>query len=547
MDKHAIADIYRIGINETPDSIPMDDNFQELKDMDNDVIDALNALPALPAGNEVTLARLYHTNLKQRLDSDWDGNANYMKYGGDTTLDSTARTVDVTAGEAKINGIDVKWSADTTNAIALTAVNTRYDVVVVNSDATITVQAGSESATPILPAIVETQKALCVIEVSPTSITIHNDARNQGAWYYTEGRYKYEWKIQDAIDDIDSGTIIAGVGKYYEELNFTDKADISIRFNMGAQLYRKDASSYAIKSINSRANPKSNIEIVGGYFLGNSQAGAYELVHIEYTDDLRLFSMSFDGNVSSTATYKNLYVLGSRQFVAKRLNLYNGTEWYDYNSTAGIIGCIKDGYFIGQYDTHNLYNNVIGGMAAGVRSNIIEHIRTDSISSNNAIDTGNLSVARSGTGAVRGTRYGFAGGGDDGTSSVDTIDYIALVTEIQNSADVGNLSLARESLAGVNGHLYGFFGGGNTDDVSSNVIDHIDLLSVSQNAIDVGNLTLARDHIAGVSGRDYGYYGGGYSASEDNIIEYIDLYNTVQNFPVRHTVFLLEGIQVQIQ
>ena len=67
--------------------------------------------------------------------------------------------------------------------------------------------------------------------------------------------------------------------------------------------------------------------------------------------------------------------------------------------------------------------------------------------------------------------YGFFGGGTTGAVS-NVIDYIILATTTQNATDTGDLTVARSGEAGVGGSTYGFFGGGDTCTVS-NVIDYI--------------------------------------------------------------------------
>lgn len=229
------ADMYRVGVQSDADSIPFDDNFQNLKNKINEVIDDVNSITETGTIVEVSNARPYHTNLKNRLDSNWSGQANYLKEGGVVSIASSAVNAQVTAGEAKINGIDVKWDAATSGVISLCVSDTRFDVVVINSDSTLQVVTGSEAANPVLPSVSSTQKALWVLAVTTVDITASWDARDQGCWYYDEGRYKYSWYIQDAIDDITSGDIRIGKGTYYETLTY--KTSVNLIFEGGATVY----------------------------------------------------------------------------------------------------------------------------------------------------------------------------------------------------------------------------------------------------------------------------------------------------------------------
>jgi hypothetical protein len=315
--KHTAADINRIGIQQDADSIPFDDNFQDLKNKDNEIIDAIDDLLSPPVGNEVPNARTQHDNLNARLNSIWDGQANYIKYGGVVTLNSTAQTVDVTAGEAKINGVDVVWAAATSNTINYctggSAGGERYDVVVINSDGSLSIATGTESNDPVLPAVSETQKALAVLYITGDSITINNDARNQGAWYYHDGQYKYTWKIQTAIDDLEDdegGEIVIGgnKSKYYEEIDLTGKNYITLRFQNNARLYRISATNFCIKSINSEGNETVGIRIYGVDLRGNSQVGNNELIKLTFTDEFIVDDIRFDGNTLSSAAHKNMVI-----------------------------------------------------------------------------------------------------------------------------------------------------------------------------------------------------------------------------------------------
>jgi hypothetical protein len=156
-------------------SSPLRKNFTALKNKINEVIDALAAAAIGTTNAETTAARPYHTSLLDRLDSMWKGQPNYVKYGGVVTLNADPHKVDVSAGEAKVDGADVKFAAATSGTIAYASANTRYDVVVVNSDSSLTVVVGSDSATPVFPALSTTQKALYILLVSTTAISLYKN------------------------------------------------------------------------------------------------------------------------------------------------------------------------------------------------------------------------------------------------------------------------------------------------------------------------------------------------------------------------------------
>jgi hypothetical protein len=151
----------------------------------------------------------------------------------------------VTADTYEITGVDTGASSGTSEysrysgTITAPSVNPRFDVVVKNSDNTLTVVIGAESATPILPPIASTQKALKIITLLTSTIAITDsimiDARDQGCLYQKDGQLKYEWKIQDAIDDLSSGgNIEIGRGIYYENLTYDDSQVLT--FKVGSEL-----------------------------------------------------------------------------------------------------------------------------------------------------------------------------------------------------------------------------------------------------------------------------------------------------------------------
>jgi hypothetical protein len=168
-----------------------------------------------------------------------------------------------------------------------------------------------------------------------------------------------------------------------------------------------------------------------------------------------------------------------------------------------------------------------------VYSNIIDYISLV-ILNTNAIDTGDLTIARGYSGGVVGTTYGFIGGGTTGTYS-NVIDYIILAVTTQNATDTGDLTQVRYGIAGVSGSTYGFFGGGiyfSGSIIYSNIIDYIAIGTTTQNATDTGDLTISRYFAAGVSGPTYGFFGGGTNATAPvwkNTIDYITLATTTQN------------------
>jgi hypothetical protein len=212
------ADIVEVAFQDNVDSYPIRTNFANLKNAINGVVDDIAAASIGTTNAETTAARPYHTALLTRLDSIRKGQFPYVKSGGVVSASTpAAMTVDVSAGEASVDGVDVKWSTATSGTITAPVSNTRYDVVVVNSDSTLSVVTGVASANPILPDIATSQKPLAIITLASTTATITAselyDCRQQGCVYMDDGAYKWSWKIQTAIDDVTAGDIYIGRGK----------------------------------------------------------------------------------------------------------------------------------------------------------------------------------------------------------------------------------------------------------------------------------------------------------------------------------------------
>jgi hypothetical protein len=152
------------------------DNFTNLKNKTNEVIDDLAAVSIGTTNAETTAARPYHTSLKERLDDITTGKPNYR--GSITSLvtesSPAAMTVDIAADVGQVGGITVNWSAATTGTITAPSVNPRIDVVVVNSDNTLSVVTGSEAVTPAIPTIASTQLPLARIDLATSTSTITN-------------------------------------------------------------------------------------------------------------------------------------------------------------------------------------------------------------------------------------------------------------------------------------------------------------------------------------------------------------------------------------
>lgn len=148
------------------------DNFTNYKNAINDNQTQINNLSTAATNAETTQARPFHSSLNDRLNSIGRGKPNYVKYGGTVTQQGTPdMTVAIAAGEAKVNGIDVKWSADNSETLTAPVSNPRIDIVVANSaystgGTVLEIVSGAEAAAPVIPTIAATQVAIARLDLT---------------------------------------------------------------------------------------------------------------------------------------------------------------------------------------------------------------------------------------------------------------------------------------------------------------------------------------------------------------------------------------------
>jgi hypothetical protein len=138
----------------------------------------------------------------------------------------------------------------------------------------------------------------------------------------------------------------------------------------------------------------------------------------------------------------------------------------------------------------------------------------------NAIDFGDLSVARSRGGACSNATRGVFGGGFTSTYYT-VIDYVTIATT-GNAIDFGDLTLARYGLAACSDGTKGVFGGKYNN---GDTIDYVTIASTG-NATDFGDLTVPRGYLAACSDGTKGVFGGGYVSGNSNVIDYVTIAST---------------------
>ena len=117
----------------------------------------------------------------------------------------------------------------------------------------------------------------------------------------------------------------------------------------------------------------------------------------------------------------------------------------------------------------------------------------------------------------RGGTLGIFGGGygPSGIMSPGPIDFISIQSQ-GNAVDFGDLSVARQLAGTASSKIRGLFGGGNTPSISD-VIDFVTFLTTG-NATDFGNLTVGRVNVAGTSSDTRGLFAAGQTPGDSDVI-----------------------------
>lgn len=168
-----------------------------------------------------------------------------------------------------------------------------------------------------------------------------------------------------------------------------------------------------------------------------------------------------------------------------------------------------------------------GGEAAS-RSNVIDYVTIDS--TGNATDFGDLSEIDSYSttaqlAACSNETRGVIGGGENAgnNNGWNVIQYITIAST-GNSTNFGDLTQARRQLGSCSSTTRGVWGGGRTS-ANVNTIDYVTIASTG-NATDFGDLLSDTTAISACSSNTRGLFGGGETTNEVNVIQYITIAST---------------------
>ena len=190
------------------------------------------------------------------------------------------------------------------------------------------------------------------------------------------------------------------------------------------------------------------------------------------------------------------------------LEYYTGEFWDEVLVANNSLDGGNRGLFGGGYSPSNV--------------NTIDYITISNL--NNAIDFGDLSVARREVGACSSSIRGlFAGGANPGRLNV--IDFVT-ISSTGNASDFGDLSLDRYAHnSGCSNSTRGVWSNGSNSASpnSTNVIDYVTIASTG-NAVDFGDSTQIAFERTGTASSTRGLWGGG--SGPLNVIDYVTISTT---------------------
>ena len=165
---------------------------------------------------------------------------------------------------------------------------------------------------------------------------------------------------------------------------------------------------------------------------------------------------------------------------------------------------------------------VFGGGISADNTNVIQYITISS--TGNAIDFGDLTVARRGIAACSSSTRGIFVGGTEWGGPYNTIDYIT-ISSTGDAIDFGDLISAIRQKTALSSSTRGVFAGGYTPTPATtfiNVIEYITIASTGD-AKDFGDLSGVRGAPFSCSSSTRGVFAGGRTPTKINVIEFITI------------------------
>lgn len=224
-------------------------------------------------------------------------------------------------------------------------------------------------------------------------------------------------------------------------------------------------------------------------------------------------AQSVPGGITATGASSPLTVTGLSNGTAYTINVaaINSYGPGPYGTSGSITPAAVRGLFGG------------GGGGSGVYKNVIDYVSISTTA--NAIDFGDLTVARGNLGACASSTRGVWLGGQNGSGRSNVIDYITIAS-VGNATDFGDLAATTQELSACSSSTRGVTGGGYRTGFVSEMV-YITIASTGNSTV-FGDMTAATSQYGACSSTTRGIFGGGYIAGFNvtNTIEYITIAST---------------------
>ena len=157
------------------------------------------------------------------------------------------------------------------------------------------------------------------------------------------------------------------------------------------------------------------------------------------------------------------------------------------------------------------------------KENVIDYLTIASLG--DAINFGDLSQLKRNTGCTGSATRAIWAGGQVGPTITNVMDYVTIAST-GDATDFGDLTANRRHCIGSSSSTRGIFAGGTTNPTLIDIIEYV-TISTLGNSQDFGNLTDARSEFGGPSNKIRAVFMGGWdSPTYDNRIDYITIATT---------------------
>jgi hypothetical protein len=306
---------------------------------------------------------------------------------------------------------------------------------------------------------------------------------------------------------------------------------IGLTSTSGALRYNTDSNKVELYDGNQWAEVQSSRPDLNGGARGVFGGGfgpAGNLLTLEYINISSTGNAISFGNLTGTyrgyisacaSSTRGVWGAGSAPTSSSRENII---DYVTISSTGNAIdfGDLISGYESGgQASCSNSTRGLWGGgfYPGATNVNIIQYITI--ASTGNAVDYGDLTVARRGIAACASSTRGLFGGGVD-PANTNVIDFITIST-LGNAQDFGDLvtSTRRDGNGACSNSTRGLWAGGTAP--TTNAIDFV-TISTLGNASDFGDLTVSRAYASACASATRGVWIGG-SFPVTNTIDYVTI------------------------